>query len=162
MSLKFRPITYNEGDFRAYKYVRSTAIKEGQICSVASTDQHTMYVAPFSGTGPATFPVSGSATLVTYDKNRYFPVYREDPDIENVLSTIAQNDFVIGFRGFEWEVDVSETESAFATSWSSIGEKVALGSNGKFTPAGGLNATGLIMAICLGSFNSKWIRMQAI
>lgn len=161
MALKFRPITYNEGDFRAYKYIRSTALAEGQLCFVASVDQHTMYVAPYDGVSPATFSSSGGASL--YQTDKYFPIYREDPDIENVSATISQNDFVIGFTGYEWEVDVASCEDTIvAADFTTIGQSIALGSNGKFTPAGDTNATGLIVAICLGTFNSKWIRMQAI
>lgn len=162
MALKFRPITYNEGDFRAYKFVGASDVVEGQICIVASTDQNTMFITPWAGTSPGTLPVFGTTLITAANRDKYFPIYREDPDIENVGATIVKNDFVIGFRGYEWEVDVASTEVSAAASFTSIGQKIALGSNGKFTPAGDLNATSLIMAICLGTFNSKWIRMQAI
>lgn len=160
--IKFRPIVYAITDLRAFKYSGTSAIEEGTFCSaLASTDLNTFIVGAFSGTVPAT--LSGHAGATLFDVKAYFPVYREEPDIENVSATINNGIDVIGFgmkSGNEFEVDQSVTESGFATTFAQL-DKVALGSNGFITPAAKKNATTLIVGICTGTFNGK-IRVRVI
>lgn len=161
--IKFRPIVYAITDLRAFQYSGTSAIEEGTFCSaLASTDLNTFVVGAFSGTTPATLP-SATASATLHDVKAYFPVYREEPDIENVSATINNGIDVIGFgmkSGNEFEVDQSVTESGFATTFAQL-DKVALGSNGFITPAAKKNATTLIVGICTGTFNGK-IRVRVI
>ena len=163
--IKFRPIVYAITDLRAFQYSGASAIEEGKFCSaLASTDLNTFIVGAFSGVSPATIPIaSGGGTTTLHDVKAYFPVYREEPDIENVSATINNGIDVIGFgmkSGNEFEVDQSVTESGFATTFAQL-DKVALGSNGFITPAAKKNATTLIVGICTGTFNGK-IRVRVI
>jgi hypothetical protein len=163
--VKFKPIAYNEGsDFGSYKFVGASAVLEGRICAVASSDLNTQYITAFSGTLPIVGTNVQTATILqrVKDVGRYFPIYHEDPDIENVGATISTNDFVVGFFGQEWEVHESCTESGYASTWTSIGQRVAIGSNGKFTPQGAKNATAYLIAECTGTFGAAWIRMKRL
>ena len=167
--LTFRPIVYADADLRAFKYTGS-ATKEGQFVKLDTTNTALNVVAVTAFTGTvnvlATLPITVTgATINLYDTKAYFPVYRENPDIESVSATISQNDFVVGFAmktGNEFEIHKSVTETGFATTWTSIGQKACLGSTGKLTPAGGSNTTGLVIGYCLGTFGSKYIRVRAI
>lgn len=165
MAIKFKPTVFNESDLRAYKFVGSSAVAEGQFVSVASTDLNTLNVTAFSGTSPARgTQVNTSIFPTTFNTGQYFVIYREDPDIENVSATINQNDFVIGFQmksGNEFELDVASTERVNATAWD-VMALAAIGSNGLLTPAGATFATGLVVAECLGTFNSKWARFRVL
>lgn len=163
--VKFRPIAYALDDLLAYRFSGSSNT-EGIFCKVvASTSLNTAVVSPHSGTinAVATLPLRSSSTVFALDVKKYFPVYREDPDIENVGPTISNNDFVIGFQmksGNEFEVHESMTQSAAAASFSDMG-KVCLGSNGKMIQAGGTGSTTAVIGLCIGTFNG-WVRVKAI
>lgn len=163
--LKFRPISYNEGDFRSYKYSTAAAdVTEGQLCYLAASDLNTSIATPHSGT----FSVAGTniaaASILENAKtqNKFFPIYKEDPDTESISATLSGGDYVIGFYGDEWEVHKSCTESAFASSYTTVGGLIAVGSTGKYAAASGKNATDYIIAECIGTFNSTWIRMRKL
>lgn len=166
--LKFRPISYNEGDFRTVKYIGTSSAQEGYICYAKTADQayigaslYTGNVLPSRTTLAGTNLAAASILDLSYDRNKYFPIYREDPDPENAGATIARNEFCIAFFGQEWEVHESCTESGYASTFISIGKHVCIGSNGKFTAEGKKNATPYVIAECIGTFGN-WIRMRRI
>lgn len=163
--LKFRPITYADTDLRAHTFSGASAIQEGQFCSVlASVSLNQSFVGAFSGTSPATLPLTGATpATAAFDVKKYFPVYREEPDIENVSATINNGIDVVAFGmmpGNEFEIQKTQTESGFATSFSKL-TKVALGSNGKLAAAAGKNDTRLIVGLCIGTFNG-WVRVRVV
>lgn len=165
--LKFRPIVYGDTDLRAFKYTGTSDVAEGQFVTMAaSTTLHIMTATPFTGTVNvlATLP-TGSAGGSILNTKAYFPIYRENPDPDTVSATISQNNFVVGFNmksGNEFEVHKTVTESGFASTFTTVGGKVCLGSTGKLTYAAAKNSTGLVVGICLGTFNAAWIRVRAI
>jgi len=166
--LKFRPIVYADADLRAFKYI-GAATQEGRLCSLSagSTNLSIIAATPFSGTAPATlFPgTAGNAGATLFDSKAYFPIYRENPDPENVTPTINQNDFVVGFAmksGNAFEVHKTMTESGFASTFAAVGGLVCLGSTGKIAYRATKNATALVIGRCLGTFNATWIRVEAI
>lgn len=165
MAVKFKPIVFNEGDFRAFKYkgqVTSAAIQEGQLC-VLATSANLNIVGCDVHNGIVSTQTDLLGTIQA--PGQYFAVFREDPDVESVDATINIGEFVIGFplkTGNEFEIHESVTESGFASSWSAIGQAAVLGSTGKFTPFGGSNAQDVILAECLGTFNAQWIRLRAL
>lgn len=166
--LKFKPITYADTDLRAFTLSHSAAILEGTFCSVlASTNLNQFFCGPFSGTSPATLSLGSAVALasiqVVFDTKKYFPVFREEPDIENVSATIQSGIDVVGFSmkpGNEFEVHVTVTESGFATSFGKL-DKVALGSTGKLAARGGKFDTALIVGLCTGTTNG-WVRVRVI
>lgn len=164
--LKFRPITYADTDLRSFTVKGGTSdTVEGIFCSVhASTSLNEFVCGLYSGVSPATVPLTGlTSTLQMYDTKKYFPVYHEKPDIENVSPTIQAGDQVVGFAmksGNEFEVHKSVTEVGTAGTFTN-GGRVALGSNGKITALGDANSTSLVIGICTGTFNG-WVRIRAI
>jgi hypothetical protein len=169
--LKFRPITYADTDLRSFTVKGGTSdTVEGIFCYVhASTSLNEFVCGVYSGVSPATMPINivtstiSAGGILMYDVKKYFPIYHEDPDIENVTPTISAGDQVVGFAmksGNEFEVHKSVTETTYATSFS-MGGRVALGSNGKIAPLSGTNATGLTVGVCTGTFNG-WVRVRAI
>jgi len=160
--LKFRPITYADTDLRAFHFSGASGVQEGQFCQVlASTDLNTFICGAFSGTAPPT--IMGGPTATIFDPKRYFPIYLENPDVEDVSATINNGVSVVGFAmksGNEFEIHKSQTETGFATSFSDLGQ-VCLGSNGKLTHYIGTNSTSLVLGVCLGTYNG-WVRIRAI
>jgi len=169
--LKFRPITYADTDLRSFTLKGgSSDTVEGIFCSVhASTNLNEFICGVHSGASPATLPlniVSGTISaggILVYDVKKYFPIFYEDPDIENVTPTIAAGNQVVGFAmksGNEFEVHSSVTERGSAATFTN-GGRVALGSTGKITALGDTNSTSLVVGVCTGTFNG-WVRVRAI
>lgn len=160
--VKFTPVSYNEGDFRAFKYVGSSDVCEGEICSVCSIDLNTFYCKGHSGTLQIVGTNVAVATVIAYTQtnNKYFPVFREDPDIESISATISTNDFVIGYFGREWQVYYDACVPGACASWE-FGHLVAIGSTGKFAIRDARQATDYIIARCIGTQNG-WVRMERL
>lgn len=156
--LKFKPISYGEDDFVGYKFSSGagSAVIEGHFCYVASSDLNTQNATPYSG-------VFANATVMFATLqigSKYFPIYKEDPDIENVGATISAGDFVVGFFGKEFEIHESATESGYASQWTAIGQKACVGSTGKLARYGGTNSTAIVIGECVGTFGAEWIRIK--
>jgi len=173
--LTFRPITYSDSDLRAFKYTGTTSIREGAFCKLpASVTRHTITCTLASGNAPTLHLVSVTGTVsehtstsTVYMPNNglVFPIFRDDPDIENVGATIDQNDYVIGMLlrpGSEFEVHQSALHRTTLASFAAVGNQVVLGTSGKLFVRGGTNTTGLIVGICTGTFAAKWLRVRAI
>lgn len=162
--LKFRPISYNEGDFLSFKYIGTNSIAEGQLCYIVKGSNSiagpscTLWKGTYNPTGGASL---NDITDIVATQRRFFPIYKESPDVEDVNATIAKNTYVVGFFGKEWEVHKSVTESGYATSWA-FGKRACLGSNGKWSVQGGKNDTSIVLAVCIGTYNSTWIRMRSV
>ncbi len=166
--LMFRPITYNEGDFRAFKYVGTSATREGRLCYIAaSSTLNTITCTPFTGTLKTLKAIAGGTIYGAAHPNvkRFFPIFRENPDPETVAATINHDDFVIGFNlasGNEFEVYESALESTTITTGYTIGNAICIGSTGKLTSRGGTNDTKTMIGICLGTFGGKYVRIRVI
>lgn len=168
--IKFKPIVFNDGDFRSVKYTDTvnTTVLEGTFCVLATTgaDLNTVTAKRFSGFLPlATATIPTGSAFEAFVKGRVFPIMHETIDPENIGATINQNDFVVSFNmvsGNEFEIHETVTESGFASTWTAIGGFGAVGSTGKLTPVGAKNATGLVVVQCLGTFNAQWIRLRVI
>jgi len=164
--LKFRPITYADTDLRSFTFKGgSSDTVEGIFCSVhASTSLNEFICGKFSGSSPATIPLSGlPSTMQAYDTKKYFPIFYEDPDIENVTPTIAAGNQIVGFAmkpGNEYEVHKTVTESGTAATYS-MNSRIALASTGKIQLLGGTNSTRLVVGVCVGTANG-WVRVRAI
>lgn len=162
--LKFKPITYNEGDRRAFKYVGASDIHEGYVCAVGTGGSFEYQHVRVANT-EASFAAAGTTTLEAgLLKGKFFPVWKEDPDIENVSATISQNDFVIGFpmiAGNEFEIHKTCLEGAYASIFTAYGQTVALGTNGKFTLYGGTNSTNIPLAQVTGT-QVNWVRCRVL
>jgi len=164
--LTFRPIAYNPANYTAFKYVGTSSCTEGQICYLSASALGYNSCTLFNGVSPATIPlgvVTTATGLHVYDKSKYFVIFREDPDLDSTAGTIAKNEWCTAFPlipGAEFEVHKNVIERGVATVWSSIGQNACLGSNGKWTPINKDNATGLVLAECIGTFNSTWIRLR--
>ena len=164
--IKFKPIVFNDGDFRSVKYTdrTNTAVLEGTFCILATVgaDLNTVSCERFTGTQPLAV-----ATVFTgaQAKGRVFPIFHENLDPENIGATINQGDFVISFNmvaGNEFELHESSTYSGNADAWDNVGQYAAVGSTGKLVPVGDTGATGLVVAQCLGTFNAQWIRFRVL
>lgn len=165
--VKFRPIAYGENDLRAFRYMDSADTNEGVFAYVAGASMNMINVR-LADVGPqywqnatknATRMVATSVKQALL-AGKYFPIYREDPDIENVSATIKHSDMVIGFFGQECEVYYDALEPKAAASWSA-GVYVVLASSGKMTYPGGQYDTPYIWGMCLGTQNG-WVRMQVL
>lgn len=157
--VKFRPIAYNEGDFRAYKWVGTDGVTEGIWAIVASADQHTIYVKQWSA-GFAITPGT-MQNLMLKGRDYIFPVYREDPDIENVGATINTNDMVIGFHGSEFEVHGTACHGTYTSAFYAVGTYVGLATSSQIQPAIQTNCSDVIIGQSLGVYNS-WVRIRRI
>jgi hypothetical protein len=165
--IKFKPIVYNDGDFRSVKYTdsASTSVLEGTFCILATTgaDLNTVAAKKFTGSG-----LLSTATVThggDFKTGRVFPIFHENLDPENVGATISENDFVVSFNmtpGNEFELHETVCVSGYASSWANIGDYAAVASTGLLTQAGGTRATGLVVAQVIGTFNAQWIRFRAI
>jgi hypothetical protein len=174
--LTFRPISYDDADLRAFKYTGTADVREGQICYIPSSASNTLNIiaaTPWSGVATAlpTLHMGGAHPTVSiqYMNGKLFAIFREDPDPESVSPTIEQGDYCIGFpfkSGAEFEIHYSVTEYGVATfSDFTKGGRVTLGSTGLFTcvsAVSGMNNTGLVIGICLGTFNGKYARIRCI
>ncbi|MCK9369430.1 hypothetical protein M0R04_05790 [Candidatus Dojkabacteria bacterium] len=156
----FRPIVYNEGDLRSYKYVSGTSVREGHLCAIASSDLNTFYA-------KITYPAATAAAAVNGTLNtvaNFFPIYMEDPDLENVGATIDQNDYVIGFNltsGNVFEVHKSLTEEASVAGYT-FGKGVCIGLNGKYSYlSNGTYASSLLVGKCIGTYNG-WMKVRVL
>ena len=165
--LKFRPITYSDSDLRSFKFISSTAIIEGGLCIPATVADNQNIAA--CKTFTANYSGATNASVVEKMKqiaiqDQIFPVYLNDPDIENVGATINQNDYVVGFSiksGNEWEVHSDSSQCAIG-SYTMLGNVVAA-STGKFVAEDAVDdKTAYILAQCIGTYNGVWIRMRAI
>ena len=165
--LTFKPIAYDPADYVSFKYIGSSSIREGQICYLVKSDANSSHCTQFVGVSPATIPLSIDSVgtpISSYDSGKYFPVFREDPDIDTTVATIAKNEYVISFPlrpGTEFDIHASITESGFASTWTSVGQRACLGSNGKWTPALGINSTEVTLGECVGTFNATCVRQRA-
>jgi len=166
--VKFRPIAYGENDLRAFRYMDSADTNEGVFAYVAGASMNMINVrlaavGPQSDWVDATMNKLGLVATVMKQAlltGKYFPIYREDPDIENTGPTISRSDMVIGFFGKECEVYYDALEPKAAASWSA-GDYVVLASSGKMTYPGGQYDTPYIWGMCLGT-QDGWVRMQAL
>ena len=161
--IKFRPIAYSDDDIRAFKYTGTNSIREGSVCVPAvSSSLNVATCTPF--TAQATLPGVGAGTVAIPNTKIAFLVYREDPDIENVGATIAQNEFVLSFpikTGNEFEVHETCLQASSVASFAQ-GSYVAIATSGKLTVQGGTSSTDLIVGVCIGTFNSLWLRVRMI
>lgn len=163
--VKFRPISYNTDDFRAFRLSSgTTSMREGQFCKLAaSTTRHKM-VATLMAAG-ATFDPSytgsGLGTLSVGDAGDVFVVWREDTDVENIGATLLAGDEVIGMpilRGREFEVHNTCLHNSSLAVYTTIGQKVWLGKTGKLTTFA--TSTRILVGECTGTFNSVWLRVR--
>lgn len=171
--LKFKPISYADSDLRAVKFSSSAgaSVREGHFCYVVNSDLHTMIATPITSAYTfATLPsfyISGTVTAVqAAPKGMYFPVFREDLDIENVGATIAAGNFCIAFNmrpGQEFDVHSSAIGTALA-NFTAVNQLVALGANGKLNTLGGAasGATHMAIGAVIGTFNGAWLRVRTI
>ena len=162
--LKFRPITYADADLRAYKYTGTSSILEGTFCTpAASSSQHVAGCTLFTAT--ATIPLgTGPGTVSLALSGRVFPVYREEPDIENVGATIVQNQYVIGMLlrpGSEFEVHSSVIGAGALASFGSAGQVVAVSTVGQVTIVGAGNDTQTYIGEVVATLNATWLRVRA-
>jgi hypothetical protein len=160
--LTFRPIVYDTADLRAFKYTGTSAVREGKFCCLAaSTTRHQSCCTPM--TAAATLPTT-SGTVDIYNTGKFFPIYREDPDVENVGATISQNDEVLGMQlksGSEFEVHKSAIAGASVVGYTAVGMRVGLTATGLIAPIGTLSVTGAIIGEVVGTFNATWLRVRA-
>lgn len=166
--LKFRPIAYSTDDLRAYKYSSGTSVLEGRFCKLAaSTSQNQMCCTLASGTA-VTIAIAATyhATRVVcnHAKGMYFPIFKNDPDIESVAATIVRDDHVLGLhlrQGTEFEIHKSALHKAVVTSWK-MARIACLATSGKLVWRGHKHSTGMAVAICTGTYNATWVRFQCI
>lgn len=173
--LTFRPITYNEDDMRAFKYKSGTSVREGAFARIAASSTRSTVACTLAKETIATLPLNaGGGSLCISVPGKYFPIYREDPDIENVGATIARNDYVIGMSlrpGTEFEIHRTALWKVHTTlgSFSAIGKFVALGTSGKLGPWQAHNMGKnvgdnkvAIVGVVTGTYASKWLRVRCI
>jgi len=165
--LKFRPIVYSDDDLRAYKYTGPTSIQEGYLCRPWAASS-SVNVAACTLAKFAAFPtMPGSSQPATIDlkaRTLVFPVYREEPDPENIGATITQNQYVIGMHlhvGSEFEVHKSVVTGATLKPFTA-GCYVTAGTSGKFEYYGGSYDSEAVLGVCMGTFNSTWLRVRCI
>jgi len=169
--LKFRPISYAEADFRAYKY-NGAACREGKICQIgvgSKSNRSIITATPISLTttkvvgtldiwGAGT---SGSMSMINY--GMYFPIYREDPDPDNITPTIAKGDYVIGMHlhpGSEFEIHKTCLHKQALGSYANSGFHVAVATTGKLVAYNHRHATKLVIGETVGTFNATWLRVR--
>jgi hypothetical protein len=163
--LKFRPISYNEGDFRAFKFTSATSVLEGRLCHVSSGSQSSVECKYFNKATFATFTqttVVGMASLEYWiRKDSIFPIYVESADIESIAATINTNDYVIGFFGNEFEVHADNLAAGSGiTSWA-LGQKVGLSLKGMYCATSATSTyAGVVIGACIGTFNGTWLRVR--
>ncbi len=164
--LTFRPISYNDSDLRAFKYTGSSSIKEGTFCSpAASNSQWIMACDLFSAA--ATLPTSEiGATVYLYASGLVFPVFREDPDPENVSATINQNDYVIGMQlhpGSEFQVHLSALHNSGSLElFAEVKQKVCLATSGKLCVAGVASDSGIRVGVVVATLGGEWLRVRCL
>ncbi len=160
--IKFKPISYNKDDLRAYKYTSGSSVLEGAFCGLAaSSSLNTVTCTLYTAAG--TLPGVG-ATVEIFNTGAYFPIYREDADIENVGATIVRDNFVIGMHlrpGSMFEIHRTATHGATLLTYPAIGAKVALATSGKLVSADNASSSGVVIGLCVGTTND-WLRVQAI
>lgn len=162
--IKFKPIVYNSDDFRAYRFsTAASSAREGLFCVIAASTTRAKIVAtPF--TAIATYDVaSGSGTTSIADRGDVFVIWRENLDIENVGATINAGDEIIGMplrRGNEFEIHNSVIYNSDLALFTAVGQNIYLNTNGKLCAAGATNQSKLLVAECLGTFNSVWLRAR--
>ena len=162
----FKPIVYNEGDFRSFKYIGGTSIREGHFCVFASADQYDMYANPYvAGTTPGSVSAIGTTQLINTKK--YFPVYREDADVEGVGATISTNQYCIAFAmkaGNMYEVHKSLAEEGALTNANyTQGAVLTVGANGKFTYKGcATYGTGYVIGQLVATLSNGWARVLVL
>lgn len=158
--IKFKPISYNKDDLRAYKYTSGSSVLEGIFCEIAaSSSLNTVTCTLFSAAG--TLPAINGTI---YNTGAYFPIYREDADIENVGATIVRDNFVIGMHlrpGSMFEIHRTATHGATLLTYPAIGAKVALATSGKLVSADNSSSSGVVVGLCVGTTND-WLRVQAV
>lgn len=170
----FRPIVIPDSDRRAFKYTGTSSVREGAFCKIASsTTRHTMTCTLAKGNAPTLHLAGNTGTFTTHaaggtlfipNQGLVFPIWREDPDIENVGATIDKNDYVIGARlnaGMEFEVHKSALHRTTLGSYL-IGRQIVLGTSGKLAQRGMHYDTALVVGICTGTFGGKWLRVSTI
>jgi hypothetical protein len=164
--LKFRPEAYSDSDLRAFIYTGTSSVLEGAVVYQAASStahKHTCTLFSALATLPPAVQGSANASLALPDKGKYFLMYKEDPDIENIGATIDQNDHVIGFAlkaGNEFMIHKSATYGATLKTYTSIGMTVAVSTTGKLCARGVSHATRLFVGECIGTFNSEWLRVR--
>lgn len=164
--LKFRPEAYSDSDLRAFIYTGTSSVLEGAVVYQAPSStahKHTCTLFSALATLPLAVKESANATFALADKGKYFLIYKEDPDTENIGATIDQNDHVIGFSlkvDNEFMIHKSATYGATLKTFTSIGKTVAVSTTGKLCAAGVSHATKLFIGECIGTFNSEWLRVR--
>jgi len=163
--IKFKPIAYNDGDFRAFRMSSAASdATEGAFCVLAaSTTRNKMVATLFSGIATIALNDGGAATVALADSGDVFVVWRENVDIENISATIEADDEIIGMplvRGNEFEVHNTALYNSALTLFTAVGQNVFLNTNGKMCHATATNATKLLVGECVGTFNSVWLRVR--
>lgn len=174
--LKFRPISYADSDLRAVRFsTAATAVLEGHLCYIVNSDVNTVIATPVvAGLSFATLPSQGfiAAALGTSAvpaKGVYFPIYREDPDIENVGATINAGDYCTAFAlhpGTEFEVHSSAVGTRLL-AFTAVGQLVTIGGSaftkaGRFCDLSARATTAPVVGLTIGTFNATWLRIRAI
>ena len=174
--LTFKPIIYSDDDMRAFKYKSGESVREGAFAKIAASSTRSTVACTLANETLATIPLAaGAGSLCVMVPGMYFPIYREDPDIENVGATIARNDFVIGMHlrpGSEFEIHRTALWQPSHTtlgSFAAIGGFVALGTAGKLGPWQahnmganvGANAV-VVVGVVTGTYANKWLRVRCI
>lgn len=173
--LKFRPISYADSDLRAVKFSASAgaSVREGHFCYIANSDVHTMIATPITSaysfaTLPA-FPTTVGSAVATqysqaYAKGMFFPVFREDLDIESIGATIAAGNYCIAFNlraGQEFEVHSSAIGTGLA-NFTAVNQQVGIDTDGKLTVIASSAAKSLVVGNVIGTFNGAWLRIRTI
>jgi hypothetical protein len=162
--LKFRPEAYSDSDLRAFIYTGTSSVLEGAVVYQAASSTAHKHTCTLFAAAATLSPVSQvGATIGLADRGRYFMIYKEDPDIENIGATIDQHDHVIGFslkQGNEFMIHKSATYGATLKTYTSIGMTVAVSTTGRVCARGVSHATNLFIGECIGTFNSEWLRVR--
>ncbi len=165
--LTFRPISYNDSDFRAFKYTGSSSIKEGTFCLLAASTSQWIMTCTLFNSAIATLPTSETgATVYLYASGLVFPVFREDPDPENVTPTIDTNDYVIGMQlhpGSEFQVHLSALHNSGSLDlFTAVNQKVCLATSGKLCVAGVASDSGIRVGVVVATLNGAWLRVRCL
>ena len=159
----FVPISFDDANLRAYKYTGSAAVREGYFCVFDSSNSTTdTFACKEFSTAGATLPTSGSGTVDVWAKGKFFPIYKEDPDIEQVAATISNGDYVVGFAlqpGNEFKVHASAAH-VDQTNFKG-GNRVAIATSGKLAPAEHAQSSGVVVGECVATLGS-WIFVRVL
>ena len=166
--LYFRPISYSDADLRAFKFTTAAAasVREGTICYAVAGGLNVMIATPWTGSTVATVPMSAATIPNPVNVGKYFPIFREDLDIESISGTIAAGEYCVGFNlqvGNQFEVH-SSLLNCKALASITAGRFVTLGtgSYGKYTQHILSQSTPVVLGMAVGTFGGKYLRVRVV